>query len=157
MLIIYMILICLLIVPFQAQGKMSFLLPKEMITNSDLIVIGIVTQRTYTENHRKVIISVETFIKGENNQNEIVIERDKDPHYNWHNSHFPEEGTKVMVFFQRNRDENELYLTSDGFSIVVIKHDGKEIELFNGVNKGSKLYKLYQEEFLIFLKDNYKR
>jgi hypothetical protein len=145
-----------LISPLQAQAKLFFLSPKEMITSSDHIIIGTIINRIYSGLQRKVTISIETFLKGEMNKEDVIVEGDKNPIYGWLDFKFPKNGTKMMVFLKKEHHEHGYYLPGDGFSVVVIKNDGKDIELFNGVNKGSQGYKLREEAYLTFLKAYYK-
>lgn len=56
----------------QLNAKMSVISPEDMIGKSDYIVVGIIKNRDYTEQHREVTISIDTVLKGEIDQNQIV-------------------------------------------------------------------------------------
>ena len=46
-----------------ANARLLIHPPNEMISNSDYILVGTVTEKNYSENHRKVKISIESSLK----------------------------------------------------------------------------------------------
>lgn len=136
-----------------ANARLSVIPPHEMISNSDYIIVGTVTEKNYSENHRKVKISIESFLKGNINEQELILEQDKPPLYGWLNFDFPEEGTRVLVLMQK---EKGYFLTGDANSVVVIKNNGN-IELYNGRSMNNFTIKQYEDAYTSFFKKNIKQ
>lgn len=109
-----MLMFCLsLLNPFlpQVRAKMSVISPERILGMSDYIVVGtikkdITTKRQntdYTAIHQEVTISIESFLKGDMAQKEIVLKRDSRTDIiipSCVSFDFPKEGTKVMLLLK---------------------------------------------------------
>lgn len=142
-----MVLVCLtLINPYlpPLRAKMSVISPQDMIKISDYIIVGeiekdITTKKRnaqYTATNKEVTISIESVLKGEMAQKEIVLKRDFRTDI-WItdgvNFNFPKKGTRVMLLL-RIYEKSGLSLTYAN-SICVIKK-GK-VQLYDGMGFGS--------------------
>ncbi|MDQ0888568.1 hypothetical protein QFZ81_003656 [Paenibacillus sp. V4I9] len=116
----------------QLNAKMSVISPEDMIGKSDHIVVGIIKNWDYTENHREVTISIDTVLKGDINQNQIVLKRDIDAMHRWVTFDFPKEGDKVMVLL---RNTTNGYSPTYANSVCIIKNN--RVYLFEGMGFGS--------------------
>jgi hypothetical protein len=122
-------LVFIFIFSCDAQSKLVILSPKEMIKDSDLIVTGVVEQKFYRTESRKVVISVNRVLKGRTTQRMLYLEGQRRP-YGWVGFDFPESGTKVMLLMKKNG------LTSDANNIAVV--DSKGVKLFHPIMPGGK-------------------
>jgi hypothetical protein len=135
-----MMMICLtLLNPLlpKLNAKMSVISPKEMIRISDYIVVGIIKKRKFEGNHRQVVISVETVLKGKNTEKEIVLSRNNSPGNMdpfGYSFDFPEKGTKVMVLL-RNYADIGLSLTYANSICVINKN---KVYLYKGMGFGAR-------------------
>jgi hypothetical protein len=96
--IIFFLFFLIPIAPLQVQAKLYFFSPQEMISYSDHIIIGTIKKRIYGEHHRKVNIAVETFLKGDMNKSEIIVNGDKDPIYGWLDFTFQKKEQRCWFF-----------------------------------------------------------
>ncbi len=136
-----------------ANARLSVIPPHEMISNSGYIIVGTVIEKNYSENHREVRISIESSLKGNINEEELVLELDKPPMYGWLNFDFPEEGTRVFVLMQRAKG---YFLTGDANSVSVIKNNSN-VELYNGKSMNNFTIKQYEDAYTSFFKENFKQ
>lgn len=134
-----------------AEARLVILSSEEMIEQSNLIVIGTVMKKEYSEKHREVHISIEAVLKGKMNQKEIVFMRDKDLMYGWLEFDFPDAGTKIMVLTQQ---DEQLSLTGDANAVSVL--DGDNIRLYHGSTMGRWTPEKYEETYKAFLDENQK-
>lgn len=144
--LLLMLMFCLaLLNPFlpQLRAKMSVISPERMLNTSDYIVVGEIKKNVttkkqtteYTAIHKEVMISIESVLKGDMAQKEIVLNRDSRTDLinpGAVNYDFPEKGTKVMLLL-KNYEGSGISLTYEN-SICVIKK-GK-IQLYNGMGFG---------------------
>lgn len=152
--IILLSFVIFILTPLQIGfAKMSFLPPERMITFSDNIIIWIIEDRNYNEDHRKVTISVNSNLKGQIETKEIVLVLEKPLMYGWHNFDFPTKGTKVLLFLSKSPEENLYNLASDGNNIAVIGNEN-DVELFNGVNTANTIEQ-YEYTYENFLEENH--
>jgi hypothetical protein len=95
--LLLLLLLVITVNPFvqTVEAKLSIIPPQDMINQSDLIVIGTVTKKNYSEENRDVAFSIDTILKGDTNQKEIVLKRDKPVMYGWLGFNFP---TKEQKF-----------------------------------------------------------
>jgi hypothetical protein len=128
------------------EAKLTIIAPDGMIEESNLIVIGTVTKKEYSEQQRQVSISIETVVKGKTNKTEINLKRDKPPMYGWLEFDFPETGTKIMVLLQQN---DQLTLTGDANAVAVL--DDNNVRLYNGATMGQWKPEQYEETYKAFL------
>ncbi|MCY9668447.1 hypothetical protein M5X11_26570 [Paenibacillus alginolyticus] len=141
------VLVCLtLLNPFLPllRAKMSVFSPQDMIGISDYIVVGeikkgVTTKKRnaeYTATHKEVTISIESVLKGDMAQKEVVLKRDFRTDIMLTDGvdfNFPKKGTKVMLLL-RNYERSGISLTYAN-SICVIKK-GK-VQLYDGMGFGS--------------------
>lgn len=129
------------------EAKLTIIPPNGMIAQSNLIVIGTVTKKEYSEQQRQVSISIETVIKGKTKQKEIDLIRDKPPMYGWLGFDFPETGTRIMVLLQQN---DQLTLTGDFNAVAVL--DENNVKLYKGATMvGQWTPEQYEETYKAFL------
>jgi hypothetical protein len=137
-----MVMFCLtLLNPFlqQLRAKMSIFSPQEIISMSDYIVVGnikkdLITTRKqnaeYTAIHSEVTISMESILKGDIYQKEIVLQydsrTDKMLAYGV-DFDFPKKGTKVMLLLKQGRSGIALTYAN---SICVINNN--KVSLYKG-------------------------
>ncbi|CAN7493494.1 hypothetical protein LJR153_003430 [Paenibacillus sp. LjRoot153] len=141
------VLVCLtLLNPFppQLRAKMSVFSPQDMIRISDYIEVGEIKKDVtskkrnaeYTATRKEVTISIESVLKGDLAQKEIVLKRDIRTDImrtNGVDFNFPKKGKKVMLLL-RNYESSGISLTYAN-SICVIKK-GK-VQLYDGMGFGS--------------------
>ncbi|WP_080832402.1 hypothetical protein [Cohnella massiliensis] len=152
-LLILMILLILLSFSKITEAKLSIIPPQDMIKQSSLIIIGTVTKKEYSEEQRQVRISVEAVVKGENQQTEITLKRDKPPMYGWLGFDFPEVGARIMVLLQQN---DKLTLTGDVNAVAVL--DGNNnVKLYKGSTMGQWTPERYEETYKAFLDEQSSR
>lgn len=136
--------------PFQiAEAKLSIIPPQDMISKSDLIVIGTVTKKDYSEETREVAFSIDTILKGGTKQKEIVLKRDKSHMYGWLGFDFPDKGTKILVLLRMYTDIG-LSLTGDTNSVAIVNKDDT-VQLYHGAIMGNWTPKNYEETYQAFL------
>ncbi|OAS21395.1 hypothetical protein [Paenibacillus oryzisoli] len=140
-------LVCLtLLNPFlpQLRAKMSVFSPQDMIRISDYIVVGeikkdVTTKKRDAENtatHKEVTISIESVLKGDMAQKEIVLQNDIRTDImrtDGVDFNFPKKGTKVMLLL-RNYESSGISLAYAN-SICVIKK-GK-VQVYDGMRFGN--------------------
>jgi hypothetical protein len=138
-----MLMYCLtLLNPFhpQLRAKMFVISPQEMIDKSAYIVVGRIKNEVtlknqnaeYTTIHKEVAISIESALKGNISQSEIVLKRDYRTDIMDTSGvpfEFPKEGTKVMLLLQQDRSGLRLTYAN---SICEIK-EGK-LQLYEGMS-----------------------
>lgn len=114
------------------EAKLTIIPPQEMVQQSTLILIGNITKKEFSDEHRLVSISIETVVKGQTNQTEIVLQKDRPPMYGWLGFDFPEIGTRVMVLLQQQNDQ--LKLTGDANAVAVLEDNN--VRLYKGMTMG---------------------
>lgn len=130
--------------PFQtAEAKLLIIPPQKMIDGSDLIVIGTVTKKNYSEVNREVAFSIDTILKGDTKQKEIVLKRDKSHMYGWLGFDFPDEG-KILVLLRQYE------LTGDTNSVAIVNKDDT-VQLYHGATMGNWTPKHYEETYQVFI------
>ncbi len=85
---------------------MSIFSPQQMIDMSDYVVVGKIEKEfiskkqnaEYTAIHTEVSISLESVLKGDISQKEIVLQYDDGVDFD-----FPKKGTKVMLLLKQGR------------------------------------------------------
>lgn len=123
---------------------MSVFSPQDMIRVSDYIVVGeikkdVTTKKRndeYTAIHKEVTISIESVLKGEMAQKEIVLKRDFRTDImrtDGFDFDFPKKGTKVMLLL-RNYEISGISLAYANSICVINK--GK-VQLYDGMGFGS--------------------
>jgi hypothetical protein len=142
------VLVCLtLLNPFlpQLRAKMSVFSPQDMIGMSDYIVVGQIKKDVTTikrnaeyttTTHKEVTISIESILKGDMAEKEIVLTRDFRTDImliDGVDFNFPKKGTKVMLLL-RNYERSGISLTYAN-SICVFKKS--KVQLYGGMGFGS--------------------
>lgn len=135
--------------PFQiTDAKLLIIPPQDMISKSDLIVIGTVTKKDYSEENREVAFSIDTILKGDIKQREVVLKRGKPQMYGWLGFDFPDEGTKILVLL-RMYEQIGLSLTGDTNSVAIVNKDNA-VQLCHGATMGDWTPKHYEEAYQAF-------
>lgn len=143
----------ILIILFAGQSisaKMVGLEPKEMVENSDLIILGTVINKSVNGDYVNSKVSVDRILKGKTTKQSIDIMTPLHPQMDTVTYGFPDKGNMVMLFFYKGQ------LNADFNNIAVVKSN--KVKLFNGIGYGrnDRHWNIsdYEKEYDKLLPDN---
>lgn len=150
---VVVILCSIVISSIEVQARLLVVSPKHMIESLNLIFVGKVVEKSYSEEKRKVRLEVKCVLKGNLDESELTLEREKPVMYGWLGFDFPDVGSKVFVLLDKSDKE---YSTVDVNYVATINDDGN-IQLYNGMTMNSYTPEKYAEEYESFYKENMKK
>lgn len=138
-----------------AIARLTVAGPAQMLNSADLIIVGTVLNRNYSDNVREVQINVESVLKGTTDRKILKLRQEKDMMYGWLGFNFPEEGTKIMILLGKDEGSNNYRLLYDLNNVATVDRNGN-VKLYQGSTVNSKPPELYEKEFSTYYKNNYK-
>ncbi len=117
--------------PPMLVAKLLVANPSQMIQHADLIIVGSVQAKHYTEDDREVIIKIESVLKGSTPLEEIALKQHKGPMYGWLGFDFPDQGKRVMVLLREGEKGKGYQLLNDLNNVATVEDNG-DIKLYKG-------------------------
>lgn len=135
------------------QARLVILNPMEMVEQADLIIAGNVKELVTGESKRKVIVNIDSVLKGKYGEKDITLES-RPIRKGW--NEFPPEGTKVMLLLSKEED-GSYNLTADLNNIAVIDKNDEVKILTNRGGTDSWTPDSYERFYTLFFKENYNK
>lgn len=141
--------------PF-ASARLLVLSPETVISNSDAIVVGVITSKSENENSLSVIVQVEEILKGTVDSSTINLTvRPYLPNTSLTDA-FPQEGTRVfMALNNTQNNEHEWILAGQLNAVAIVEngcvaaiHEGSTVTINDGKWTPSDYIEVYNRFYL---------
>lgn len=146
-LIVWVVLLLFIFLSPPVSAKLVIPKPEEIVDDSTLIVVGKVKNLDSTEERIMVTMEIESVLKGNEHDHEIVLSKAKPPMYGWLGFHFPPEGSRILLFLRKEGNE---YVPCDLNSIALVNKSGG-VNVYKGVNVDA-----FDKYFQTFFEENYR-
>lgn len=123
-----------LLLPGTASARLMVAGPEQALQHTDIIITGTVSERSYGEKQRQVVIKVNEVLKGDLPAQVITLQKTLGPMYGWTGFDFPEAGADVFLLL-RSGGQNGYFLAWELNSVALLEK-GQVVSLYHGSNIG---------------------